>query len=173
MADEDLDLGEEKKSSKKWLFITLGLVLIILIGAGAAAYFMGLFPGGEDSETEEIEAELEESEDKGKGIKESHFFSFEPFIVNFPPNPDARLLQISFSALTYDQETQDAMKKHVPLIRNNLLMLLGRYKPEDLKSRQGKEALLEVVKQEIQKALDLQPEGGTVKAVFVTQFVMQ
>ncbi|HHJ37872.1 MAG: hypothetical protein AXA67_01945 [Methylothermaceae bacteria B42] len=180
MADDDLDLGEEKKSSKKMLFIILAMVIVLFIGGGAAAYFMGLLPFGASSDTEEVaeeeegEAEEEASEKKvSKKSSEAFFYDFEPFIVNFPPNREARLLQISFSALTHDEAVAETLTKHAPLIRNNLLLLLGRFRPSELKSTQGKEALLNAITQEIQKALDMQKEGGEIEAVFYTQFIMQ
>ncbi len=176
MADDDLDLGEEKKSSKKMLFIILAVV-VLLIGGGAAAYFMHLLPFGSASEAEEVTEEEKEAEAEEKKAKESSnevfYYDFEPFIVNFPPNREARLLQINFSVLTHEEGVVETLTKHAPLIRNNLLLLLGRFRPTELKTGKGKEALLKAVSQEIQKALDMQKEGGEIEAVFYTQFVMQ
>lgn len=174
--NDDLDLGEEKKSSKKWLIIAAVLVLL-LGGGGAALFFLGLPPFGGDDGGDDTEATAEEDageeEEKPKAPKEAHFYEFEPFIVNFPAGGGARYLQVGFSTLAFDEDSIEAVQKHAPMIRNNLLLLLGRYKPEDLQSAQGKEALREAITQEIQKVLDLQTDGGKVEAVFFTQFIMQ
>ncbi len=175
--NDDLDLGEEKKSSKKWLIIVLAVVLL-LGGGGAALYFLGLPPFGktEASETAEAEEEndsAEEPEEKRSAPKTAHFHDFAPFVVNFPRGGGARLLQVGFSVMAYDEETIEAVAKHEPMIRNNLLLLLGRYKPEDLRTPQGKEALRQAIVREVQKVLDLRADGGTIETVFFTQFVMQ
>ncbi|BCX89198.1 flagellar FliL protein [Methylomarinovum tepidoasis] len=174
--NDDLDLGEEKKSSKKWLIIAAVLILL-LGGGGAALFFLGLPPFGGSDESDEAadeEAAAEEAaEEPSKGPKEAHFYEFKPFIVNFPPGGGARYLQVGFSALAFDGDSIEAIQKHAPMIRNNLLLLLGRYKPEDLSSAQGKEALRQAITQEIQKVLDLQSDGAKVEGVFFTQFMMQ
>ncbi len=172
--NDDLDLGEEKKSSKKWLIIVLAVVLL-LGGGGAALYFLGLPPFGktETAEAEEEEDSDEEAEEKPSAPKTAHFHDFAPFVVNFPRGGGARLLQVGFSVMAFDEETIEAVAKHEPMIRNNLLLLLGRYKPEDLRTSQGKEALRQAIVREIQKVLDLRADGGTIETVFFTQFVMQ
>ncbi len=174
--NDDLDLGEEKKSSKKWLFIILAVVLL-LGGGGAALYFLKLPPFGatETAEAEEDEeaSDEEEADEGSAGPKTARFHDFAPFVVNFPRGGSARLLQVGFSVLAYDEDTIEAVAKHEPMIRNNLLLLLGRYKPEDLRTPQGKEALRQAIAREIQKVLDLRADGGTIETVFFTQFVMQ
>ncbi|BCX81581.1 flagellar FliL protein [Methylomarinovum caldicuralii] len=170
--NDDLDLGEEKKSSKKWLIIAAVLVLL-LGGGGAALFFLGLPPFSGGTKAADDETAAEEAEKPGKSPKEAHFYEFKPFIVNFPPGGGARYLQVGFSALAFDEDSIEAIQKHAPMMRNNLLLLLGRYKPEDLNSAQGKEALRQGITEEIQKVLDLQSDGGKVEGVFFTQFVMQ
>lgn len=178
--NEELDLGEEKKSPKRLLLIVLVALLVLLLGGGGAVlYFLGLPPFGtaETSGATEAEETAEASEEGGKvrssAPKSTHFHEFAPFVVNFPRGGGARLLQVGFSVLAYDEETVEAVAKHEPMIRNNLLLLLGRYKPEDLRTSQGKEALQQAITREIQKVLDLHAESGAVETVFFTQFVMQ
>ncbi|GAB6068057.1 hypothetical protein JCM13664_13760 [Methylothermus subterraneus] len=163
-AKEDLDLGKEKQSAKKWTFI-LAAALVLLIGAGVGLYFAGIVHFGKPQVASEAAAVTP--------VKTAHFYEFDPFIVNFPPGESARLLQIGFSVLTYAEETAAALGKHAPMLRNNLLLLFGRYRPEELASLDGKEALRQAIAQEIQKALEAQAQGSRVEAVFFTQFVMQ
>lgn len=169
-AKDDLDLGQDKKSTKKWI-IVLAAMLVLLIGAAAGLYFTGILSFGKSPGTSAAEKATKKT--RSAAAKAPHFYEFEPFLVNFPRGETARLLQINFSILTYDEKTIEALGKHAPMIRNNLLLLLGGYKPEDLQAVQGKEALRQAIAQEIQKVLDKQTEGGTFEAVFFTQFVMQ
>ena len=125
MAEEsDLDLGEEKKSSKR-LYLIIGGVVALLIIVGATLYFMGFFSSDEEGESSE---DIEESEDEQESaIKGDPVYQplGSDFVVRFNKSEGASLLQISISALTYDSEVVDAVKKHTPMIRNNLLLLLG------------------------------------------------
>ncbi len=168
MAAKDLDLGEDKKSAQKWILI-LAATLVLLILAAAGLYFTGRLSFGKDR----VSGEEQAAKKTPSGAKALQFYEFEPFLVNFPSGEIARLLQINFSILTYDEKTIEALRKHAPMIRNHLLLLLGRYKPEDLQPVQGKEALRQAIAQEIQQVLDRQTEGGSLEAVFFTQFVMQ
>lgn len=162
---EDLDLGEDKKSTKTWVLI-LAAMLVILIGAAVGLYFTGVIHFGK------VPAAAEKANETP--VKTAHFYEFEPFTVNFLPGEVARLLQVNFSVLTYDEKTVEALGKHAPMIRNNLLLLLGRYRPEELQSIDGKEALRQAITQEVRKVLDSQTQGnGSFEAVFFTQFVMQ
>ncbi|WP_022947867.1 flagellar basal body-associated FliL family protein [Methylohalobius crimeensis] len=172
MAEKDnLDLGEDQKSSRKWLIIT-SVVAILLLGGGAALYLNGMLHFGKDSAKSNAEEEVDSGESQPS--KDAKFYKFEPFVVNFPADSDAQLLQIGFSVLTYDEQTAQAMEKHAPMLRNNLLLLLGRYRPQDLQSVEGKEALRQAITGEIQKVLELRTEsGGRIESVFFTQFVMQ
>ncbi len=170
-AKDDLDLGEDKKSTQKWIVIILAATLVLLILAAAGLYFTGRLSFGKSPGTGAEDKAAKKT--PSTAAKALHFYEFEPFLVNFPRGEIARLLQINFSILTYDEKTIEALKKHAPMIRNHLLLLLGRYKPEDLQPVQGKEALRQAIAQEIQKVLDRQTEGGSFEAVFFTQFVMQ
>ncbi len=171
-SNEDLDLGEEKKSSRKWIILG-GLVILLLAGGGAGMYFMGLPPFGGGEETAEPEEDEAETEKKPSGPKEAHFQQFAPLLVNFPRGSGARLMQVEFSVLTYDEASNEAVRKHAPMIRNNLLLLLGRYKPQDLRTAQGKLALREAIQGEVQKVLDMQSDGAEIEAVFFTKFLME
>jgi len=169
--NEDLDLGEEKKSPKKW--IILGAVIgLLLVGAGAGMYFMGMLPFGNGESSEDVAAGEEEVDEKSN-TREAHFHQFEPLLVNFPRGSGARLMQIEFSVLAYDDSAIEVLQKHAPMIRNNLLLLLGRYKPQDLKTVQGKQALREAILSEIQQVMDLQANGEQVEALFFTKFLME
>jgi len=173
--NEELDLGEEKKSSLKWIII-VAVVLFLLGGGGAGMYFMGVPPfDTEEQASGEDEGGAEEAEagEEKMVSKEPQFHQFVPIVVNFPRGSGARLLQVEFCVLSYDADSIEAITKHAPIIRNNLLLLMGRYKPQDLKSSQGKEALREAMTNEIQKVLDMQSDGSRIEAIFFTRFLME
>ncbi len=170
MAENEIDLGEEKKSSKKLVFI-VGGVLSLLLVIGATLYFAGFFANADDSESEEQEV-AETSEEVTESLAIYH--PLEPdFIINFPKGQSAKLFQVGITVLAKSEIAVEALKQHSPMIRNNLLMLLNGQKPEALRKREGKEALQASVLEEIQKVVDKQADGKEIEEVFFTGFVMQ
>jgi len=167
--DNDLDLGEEKKSSKL-LYMIIGGVFAVLIIVGATLYFTGFFSSDEDGEDGEAVEDEQESEVKGDPV-------YQPlgsdFVIRFKKGGGARLLQISISTLTYDAEVVEAVKKHTPMIRNNLLLLLSAKKPTELKTPEGKESLRQEVLESVQKVIEDQLGKKGVEQVFFTALVMQ
>lgn len=173
---EKLDLGEEKakSSSKGLIFIVLGAVLVTLIGVFAALYFLGIFPpkdkAGEHGKGK-AEAEQHEQVEEKPVI---YMAMTPPFAANFKNNPEARLVQIEISLASKDQKVLDAVTLHMPMVRNNILMVLGGGEPAVLKTAEGKEALRGKIKEEIKKILAEQTElKEGVDDVYFTGFVMQ
>ena len=52
-----------------------------------------------------------------------------------------RFLQISMEISAHDQHALDAVQKNIPLIRNNLLLLMSNRNYQSMMSREGKEKL--------------------------------
>lgn len=178
---------EEKKSSKKLIIIIIS-VLILLGGAGAGYYF---FMRGGEHVSEEVEntedgkksshnkkvdkSEKEtEADAKSAERKEPMYLDLtQPMIVNFPKGLGTRLIQISLSFLVDSEETAAALKKHEPMVRNNLMMKINAQNPEQLKSKEGKEVLRGIMLEEANQILSKVAEGSHVKEVFFNTFVMQ
>ena len=127
---------------------------------------------------EEEDTEAEDSHGKKGGEHgEAHILYEEltpAFVVNFHGSPEARLLQISISIAVEDQAVIDAVKKHNPMIRNNLLMLMSAEDPGVLKTAEGKEALRVKLQDEINAIVKKQArKKNGVKEIFFTGFIMQ
>lgn len=203
MSEAKHEAGEEKKSSKKKLIIIIVAVLVLLAGGGGAAfYFLKADPAkakGEHAEKtkgkeghgdEEKSAEHGEEADsaehgdgEGEGdaehgdgevrIEMIYYDMGKPFVVSLPQGSGAKLISVAVAVSVEDAEAEAALKKHEPMIRNNLMMLIGSQKPEQLKTREGKEqlradmlkAIIDILKKKIGKA--------HVAEVFFTSFVMQ
>ncbi|MCK5830013.1 MAG: flagellar basal body-associated FliL family protein [Methylococcales bacterium] len=167
---EDSEEGEEKKSSKK--IIIIGLVVLLLAGAGGGYYFfMGNPEESEGDQTEEIIDEEEEVED---GVDEEIYYDMQqPLVVNFPKGSGANLIQVSISLLVKGEETVEALKKHEPMIRNNLLMAISAKGAKNLKTVEGKEALRDEMLKEVSHVMEKMTKTNKVMNVFFTTFVMQ
>ena len=160
--------GTEKKSSKKMMII-VGLVVLLLAGAGGGYYFMM----GDETETNEEQVEEVVEEEDDTAVEEVYYDMSKPFIVNFPKGSEARLIQVSVSLLVKGEDTVEALKKHEPMIRNNLLMSISAKGAKNLKTKEGKEELRADMLKEIGNVMEKMTGKNKVKNLFFTAFVMQ
>ena len=106
--------------------------------------------------------------------KEAHYFSLDPaFVVNFAGESRAKFLQVNIDGLTRDAPVKEAVTKHLPQIRNKVVLLLSSKNHEDLLMPEGKEALRKEVLKEIQKILEAETGSEGIEDVYFTNFVMQ
>ncbi len=160
--------GTEKKSSKKMMII-VGLVVLLLAGAGGGYYFMM----GDETETDEEQVEEVVEEEDDTAVEEVYYDMSKPFIVNFPKGSEARLIQVSVSLLVKGEDAVVALKKHEPMIRNNLLMSISAKGAKNLKTKEGKEELRADMLKEIGEVMEKMAGKNKVKNLFFTAFVMQ
>lgn len=169
MAENELENGEEKNSSKKIIIIVA--VVLLLAGGGAGYYFMA-----GDQSTDENGEQIEEVEDvveeEGADI-ELYYDLNKALVVNFPKGSGASLIQVSLSLLVKGEETVEALKKHEPMIRNNLLMVISAKGAKNLMKREGKEELRSDMLKEVGKVMEKMTGKNKVTNIFFTTFVMQ
>lgn len=181
MAEEEQEVSvEETAGSKKKLIIMIagGLVLLAVL-AGAGLYFTGFFeeqkePAAAESSESEQEEAAEKSNEEGDGEALVAFYQplTPPFMVNFPDG-NIKVLKVAVSVMVNEEKVIDAVKKHDPIIRNNILMLLSTQDPGTFKSADGKGKLQAAIKDEINKVLAKRKVSSKVKEVFFTDLVMQ
>lgn len=149
------------------IFSVLGLLL--LGGAvGGTLYFTGAFDSSDAAAAEAAPAALEPKP------ADAIYFEFRPeFVVNFEGNSRPRYMQANLVAVSYDTDAIEALELHMPLVRNNLLLLFAEQKSESLKSREGKEALLEKALAVVQEVMTEQYGKEGIDNVYFTRLVMQ
>lgn len=154
-----------KKSSK--LPLIIAAVVVVLGAAGGGAFFL---MGGKDDGAKEG-ADAKHEAPKAPAV----YVEFDPpFVVNFEAKGLMRFLQVSVQVMTRDQPTADLIKQHDPMLRNDLLLLLGNQTYETISTREGKEALRHEALKAVAKVVA--SEGGDPKLVeqlYFTSFVMQ
>lgn len=198
--DDDVELDTEKESPPKKKGSKLKLItwvvagVLLLGGTTAGVYFSGIIPAfSAHAEGEEDVASADNSDGKdaakkgdktkGKGKKNGKkkeepkvtlYLPLDPaFVVNFQEQGQLRFLQVTMEVMARDQEVLDAVKTHLPVIRNNLTLMLSSQSLENLASREGKEKVRAETLTEIQKILKEQTGKPGVEAVYFTSFVMQ
>jgi flagellar FliL protein len=103
------------------------------------------------------------------------YFPLEPaFVVNFKERGRTRFLQVEIQVMSRDQMMLDELQKHMPVIRNNLLLLFSGQTAETLNSVEGKEQLRQQALNEINKLLEEElGQVDAIEALYFTSFVTQ
>ena len=193
MADEDLSLDEPNDGnddategsggSKKLIIIIAALVMLVLIGAGVAAYLLL----GDDVEEGEgaVVTEVSESADadttqpsdkktlappKGDTIYVS---MPDPLLVNITAGKRTRMMQVKINFMVRSPEAVDALKLHMPLVRNNLLDLFSTADAEEVRTREGRNKLKQEAFATAQQVLIEQSGFEAIEMLLFTDFVVQ
>ncbi|MCB5161970.1 flagellar basal body-associated FliL family protein [Marinomonas algarum] len=167
MADDELNVGEEESKSggKKKLILIVALVLV-LVGGGAAAYF--LFLSGPS------DAESPESDEAALVNEPSIYLSLDPvFIVDFLVDGRQRYVQLNMTVMSKNAQQVDAVKLHMPLIRNSLVLLFSSQSFAELKTAEGRVALKQASLEAINSILEQETGQQGIDNVLFTNFVMQ
>lgn len=165
-ADHPMQAVSPARRPKKWIAIGV-LVLLLAVGAGGAAWLLLKQDGSDEA-------------DGGAGVHGESpaatalFFALEPpFVVNFELPSPVRFLQVTVELELQQQADLDAVQKHLPVIRNNLLMLFSGQDYQQLRTRAGKEQLREAVRAEVRAVLTERAGRNGLTQVYFTHFVMQ
>ncbi|PCK09803.1 MAG: flagellar basal body rod protein [Alteromonadaceae bacterium] len=138
-----------------------------------------LFPGSvyaEDEAVEEVaisEADGEEGVAKSKAI----YLPIKPqFVVNYGGKGRLKYLKVEVSVRLANVRAASAVRRHLPFVRNNILMLFASQTNESVSSQEGKNMIRIKALEEIRKIIaeeedDVLPED--VVDVFFTSFIVQ
>jgi len=177
---------EEKKSPKKLIIIIAAVLL--LLGGGAGGYFFFLHKPAEDAKAEHGEKTAAEGHGEAGHEEPKHdedakhdevaepdvYYEVpNPFLVNFAPGASAKVIKININLLMKGEASIAVLKKHEPMIRNNLLMAISSMGVDKLKTAEGKQELRVLMLGEIGKVLEKMGGKNTVKELYFTEFVMQ
>ena len=162
-AQEKKDKEPAKSGGKNKIFLIGVPVLVLLIfGTAAGAYFMGVF-SGEKSGTAEAAAKTEEKKNLGPLLE------MEDFVVNIMHDDSARFLKVGITLEVEDEESRTAIKRRMPQIADAVLLMVGNKTFDDVKDLQGKMQLKADLLDRIQELSG----RGKVRNIYFTDFVVQ
>ncbi len=178
MADEEKQQEEEKKGGGMMKIILLVNAVLIVIGiaVGATLFLMGGDDSDKGADTEQLDGEVagdgkaEKAAEHGNPI----YVALNPaFVVNFENQDQVSFLQVDIQVMTYDPAVEEALKIHMPRVRNELLLLLGGKQYHEINNREGKRQLSQEAIKAIQQVLKDVGAPSSVEALYFTSFVMQ
>lgn len=156
--------GKGKGKLKLILVIVLGLLLATGASVGGTWYIM------HSSASKPAPAAETASNVKQPAI-------FEPmlpaFVANFNQNGRQRYLQVSITLLARNQADLDALKVHMPVIRNNLVMLFSGQSFDALATPVGQEMLRQKVTASVQEVAQKELGKVVIEQALFTNFVLQ
>ncbi len=178
MAAEETEVAQAESGSKggivKTLGIAVGLFVLMLasqlVAPMLACNFMPqLMPGcAQVASVDEVKPEKEEP----KGPPQ-YLALDPPLVVSFEDRQAIRFLQVTVEVMARDELSIQAVTTHTPVIRNNLLMLMGGRTLADLTNTEGKELLRQEALAEVQRILTEFDDGNEIEELYFTSFVVQ
>ena len=176
--DEDLDLDVKSGSKSNTLLLIVLIVLLLLIGGGGGAYF--LLNSDKGGSKPKAASEVVNGESAEEVIAEdfSHkpaiYFPLEPeFVVNLEDSSRVNFMQVELQVMMRNKEVVPIIEHHMPVIRNNIMLLLSSQKYAEISKREGKEKLMVDLKDSIQAVLNGEAPNMEIEAVYITSMVMQ
>jgi flagellar FliL protein len=160
------DNAAEPKKSKKKLFLIIGVAVLVLGLAGGGALFYSKKKAAAEAEAEA----MEEGEVEGAPAKahkrdpkaKTAFVALDTFTVNLADRDADRYAQVQLSLELNDEGATQLIKNFMPVIRNNILLVLSHKMAGELLEKDGKIKLAEEIKVEVARALGLEaPESSS------------
>lgn len=149
-------------ASKKKLIIIIAAVVLALGGGGAAWFFM-----------QQKSHEQKEEVKKEEPVQAPVFLTLDTFTVNLQPDPDEKFLQVDITLQVANPETAEAIKSHMPAVKNRLLLLLTSKSAAEISTVEGKQDLTNEIISEMEKPFVHDAKPQEILDVFFTSFVVQ
>jgi len=188
MADEDLDLDVKNSGKGTKLLLIILIVLVLLVGGVGGFLFLS---SGDEKDNEDT-AEGEAVED-GTPLATLYMPLGKPFTINFSDTSKARFLQVEITIMARKQPVLDIVKKHLPIIQDDVINIIGSKSYEELNNQEGKKRLADEILKSIQAVVEGEQtasseapgeesneestkekiNGPGVEAIYFTSFIMQ
>ena len=153
-----------KGKLKLIIMIVVAVLLAIGLSVGATWYFM--------HNAQSKPAETAETAPTGK--QPAIFEPMAPaFVANYNQNGRQRYMQVSITMLGRNQADLEALKVHMPVIRNNLVMLFSGQDFATLATPVGQEMLRQKATASVQEVAQKELGKVVIEQLLFTNFVLQ
>lgn len=163
------DAAAPAKKGKLKFIILIVLVLLIAIGGSVGATWFFLHKGQSKDEKPAQDA-VASANAKPAAIYEA---LLPAFVVNLNQNGRQRYLQVSITLMSHDAAGMAALKEHMPVIRNNLVLLLSGQDFNQLATPVGAEMLRQKATASVQEVTQKELGKLVVDQLLFTNFVLQ
>ncbi|MEJ2078249.1 MAG: flagellar basal body-associated FliL family protein [Acidobacteriota bacterium] len=175
MPDDELDMeepqpteGEEApKSKRKWIFLALAIVVLLVAGIA------GIWAGGL-LEPAQVEAETKGPAKKAPPLEVNQVVNLDPVIVNLLGTTKMSYARIAVALGLHNNSPGSQIFREdvmVPKIKDELLSSVGQMTPADLLRPEAKDQLKKQIKLFVNNLLE--KGSGEVVEVYFTDFIVQ
>jgi flagellar FliL protein len=181
--DLDLDVGKSSGGGKMKNIIIFSVIGLLLVGVSITTTLLLLGGGKEEVKVEarkksggeeEKKTHDDEESDSGKSDTTAYFDMTPPFVVNLNnQESDIRYLQVAVSLQLKKETDVEIIKKHLPVIRHNLVLLFSSLDFAEVRTTEGKVKLSERALKVKQDALKKATGKTVVEAVYLPSIVGQ
>jgi flagellar FliL protein len=154
---------------KKLILIIVGVVLLIAAAVGATLFLVS----GDDSSTDEASTDAAEVVEEEPLLPAQYVILKPEFVVSFQVGSRQRFLQVSIDVMTRKQAVVDALTLHEPMIRNDIIRVIGEQNFDRLRTAEGRVELQDLLLQQIRQIVQRESGIEGVEALLFTNFVMQ
>ena len=152
---------------KKIIIFAVAGIVLVGAGIGGAMFFL---KSPETPEGEEMVAE----EEMVPEAKEAIYEDLHPaFTVNVNDESKKKFMQVYMVAKFYDMDARDQFIMHMPVVRNNLLMLMSGKNSDELSTMESKEKLRKDALMTAQSVMQEIYGENLVDDIYFTKLVMQ
>ena len=159
------------------ILLVLLIVILLAVGTAAALYLTGIVspPGANGGDQQEVAEQDDSGQEERAPSGPAQYMRLDDAItVNISREGGRRaILQARIELMARDEAVFEGVERHMPVIRNNLIILFGDQRYEEVSTSEGKNALREQAREEINDILREEGEEPNVEAVFFTQLVTQ
>jgi len=184
--EKDVELASTKPGiSVKTLIIVVVVAVVIVAAAVGTTVFLlsgkSDTSASKDEHSESIEAEHDAIENKP-----AIYFELKPdFVINFESDGKANFLSVQIQLLARESGSLDVIEAEMPVLRNNVLLLLSAQKYDVVRTLEGKEKLRKDIMEILKKIIDKENEAlkkkngedfheiPPIEAIYFTGFIMQ
>jgi len=162
--------GEAKPAGKMKLIIIILVAVLLAVGlsVGATIFFLS-----KDDKADADAAPVAAA--PVAPVKQAAIYEelTPAFVVNFTHQGRARYMQVGVALMSRDQVALDALKVHMPVLRNRLVMLFSSQDFDALLTPVGKEMLRQQATASVQELAQKETGKTVVEQVLFTNLVLQ
>ena len=158
-----------KPAGKIKLIILIAVILLLAVGLSVGVTWFVL-----NKHADKSDSKAETSEISAPVKQPAIYEELTPaFVVNFKHKGRARYMQVSVALMARDQAALDALKVHMPVLRNRLVMLFSSQDFEALITPIGKEMLLQQATASVQELAEKETGKPVIERLLFTNLVLQ
>lgn len=169
------DLAKPAGTGKgKLILLALGALVALLLVVGVSVGATWWVLGKDQSTDSAVIATVQQAAPTAPTGPQAIYESLVPaFVVNFKHEGRQRYMQVTVALMSRDQAALDALKEHMPVLRNRLVMLFSEQQFSVMSTSVGQKLLRLQATASVQELAQKEVGKMTVEQVLFTNFVLQ